>query len=99
MGEHTTPTNQPAVDSSLPDESALKLEWVYGYRAHDTRNAAQYTALGDIVYCIGSVCIACNTERHDQRYMMLHSGPVCEMTLHPGGKICASADISAKPSI
>ena len=50
--EHTTPTNQPAVDSSLPDESALKLEWIHGYRAHDTRNTVQYTTLGDIVYSV-----------------------------------------------
>ena len=97
--EHTTPTNQPAVDSSLPDESALKLEWIHGYRAHDTRNTVQYTTLGDIVYCIGSVCVVCNTERHDQRYMMLHTGSVCELSLHPGGKICASAEISIKPRI
>jgi WD40 repeat protein/Ca2+-binding EF-hand superfamily protein len=97
--EHTTPTNPPNVDSSLPDESALQLEWVHGYRAHDTRNTVHYTVLGDIVYCAGALCIVLNTERHDQRFMMLHTGAVCELTLHPGGKICASAEIGRRPRI
>lgn len=97
--EHTTPTNPPSTDSSLPDESSLQLEWIHGYRAHDTQNTVQYTVLGDFVYSAGTVCVVCNPERHDQRYMMLHTGPVCELTLHPSGKICASAEIGKLPRI
>ena len=97
--EHTTPTNPPSTDSSLPDESSLQLEWIHGYRSHDTQNTIQYTVLGDFVYSAGTVCIVCNAERHDQRYMMFHNGPVCELTLHPNGKICASAEVAKQPRI
>jgi WD40 repeat protein/Ca2+-binding EF-hand superfamily protein len=98
--EHTVPTNPPPIDSSLPDESALQLEWVHGYFAAGTRNAVQYTVFGDIIFpaaCVGAVM---SSERHEQKFMMAHTSAIGCIAMHPAGKVCASGDAGGnRPTI
>lgn len=98
--EHTVPTNPPPIDSSLPDESALQLEWIHGYHAMGTRNAAQYTVFGDIVFPAACVGVVMSAERHEQRFIMAHAGGIGCLSMHPAGKVCATGDTAGpRPAI
>ena len=90
--EHTVPTNPPPIDSSIPDESALQLEWVHGYFASGTRNAVQYTVFGDIVFPAACVGVVMSSERHEQKFVMAHKAAVDSVAMHPAGKVCATGD-------
>jgi hypothetical protein len=46
-------------DGEAPDAS-LNLEYIHGYRCHDTRNNLRYTATGEIVYHAAAVGIVLN---------------------------------------
>ncbi|CAN0551937.1 unnamed protein product, partial [Ectocarpus sp. 8 AP-2014] len=43
-------------DTRAPDND-LVLEWVHGYRGHDCRNAAMYTASGEVLFFAGSLVV------------------------------------------
>ena len=92
--EHTVPTNPPPVDSSLPDESALQLEWIHGYHASGTRNAASYTVFGDIVFPAACVGVVMSAERHEQRFMMSHTAQVREAQNHAAVAACSCGSLN-----
>lgn len=41
---------KPSKKDMMKPECELELEYVYGYRCHDTRNNLRYTADGSLVY-------------------------------------------------
>lgn len=43
-------------DTRVPDND-LVLEWIHGYRGHDCRNAAMYTASGEVLFFAGSLIV------------------------------------------
>lgn len=61
----TIPTNykKSRGDSEEP-EADLELEYVYGYRTHDTRNNLRYNMNGDIIYHTAAVGINLNTKKN-----------------------------------
>ena len=46
----------------------LEIEWVHGYRSHDTRNNLRYTVFGDIVYAAAKFGVVYHKRTHTQRY-------------------------------
>lgn len=43
-------------DTRVPNNE-LVLEWVHGFRGHDCRNGAMYTATGDMLFIAGSLVV------------------------------------------
>jgi len=48
---------KPSKDESLPPKSSLELEYVHGYRCHDSRNNLKFGPNGEIVYHTAAVGI------------------------------------------
>ncbi|ETW00430.1 hypothetical protein, variant [Aphanomyces invadans] len=94
------PSNAPAVAAPprLPPVN-LSLEWVYGYRAHDTRNNVRYTASGDIVYFVSRHGIVYNSDRHEQRYYQGHRNEIRCLAMSPTGDKVATGDAGADCAI
>ncbi|ETV84876.1 hypothetical protein, variant [Aphanomyces astaci] len=94
------PSRAPAVapPPRLPPVN-LSLEWVYGYRAHDTRNNVRYTATGDIVYTVSRHAIVYNSSRHEQRYYQGHRNEILCLAMSPSGDKVATGDVGADCAI
>ena len=90
-----------------PMESVV-LECSYGYRAHDSRDNLFYTALGDVVYPTGSLCVVYNRQGHSQALMTSnpaseelngHTDEITCLTRHPNGLIFASGEVGVNPKL
>ena len=92
-------TYQPSkLDGSLPD-AHLELEFVHGYRCHDTRNNLRYTSDGEFVYHTAAVGIVYNKEEHHQRFFNEHFDDITALAIHPNRKIVATGEIGPYPLI
>lgn len=48
---------RPSKSDSMPPNASLDLEYIFGYRCHDTRNNLRYTSDGKILYHTAAVGI------------------------------------------
>jgi len=87
---------------------SVVLECSYGYRAHDSRDNLFYTALGDVVYPTGSLCVVYNRQGHSQALMTSnpasedlngHTDDITCLTRHPNGLIFASGEVGVNPKL
>ena len=86
-------------DSEAPSNQ-LELEFIHGYRTHDTRNNLRYTSNGDIVYHTAAVGIVYNKESHEQRFMFDHIDDIISLAVNPIDKnIIATGEIGPYPLI
>ena len=54
--KNSKPDNyKPSKNDSLPPSASLDLEYVFGYRCHDTRNNLRYASDGKFVYHTAAV--------------------------------------------
>ena len=81
-------------DGEAPD-SKLKLEYVHGYRCHDTRNNIRYTPSGKIVYHTAAVGIVMSSDGKDQKFMFEHQDDI--MCLDSHGELVVTGEIGNKP--
>ena len=97
---NTVPSNyKPSkLDGTTPDAS-LDLEFVHGYRCHDTRNNLRYTANGEFVYHTAAVGIVYNKEEHKQKFLIEHFDDITALAIHPNKKIVATGEIGPYPLI
>ncbi len=97
---NTVPSNyKPSkLDGTTPDAN-LDLEFVHGYRCHDTRNNLRYTANGDFVYHTAAVGIVYNKEEHKQKFLIEHFDDITALAIHPNKKIVATGEIGPYPLI
>jgi len=51
----------PKASDSDPPSCELELQYVYGYRCHDTRNNVKYSPSGEIVYHVAATGIVLDT--------------------------------------
>ncbi|MCQ2819417.1 MAG: EF-hand domain-containing protein, partial [archaeon] len=86
------------LDGQLPD-AQLELEWVHGYRCHDTRNNLRYNIDGDIVYHTAAVGIVYNKDRHEQKFLNEHFDDITALAIHPNRKYVATGEIGPMPLI
>ena len=70
------------LDGALPD-AELELEFVHGYRCHDTRNNLRYTKEGNFVYHTAAVGIVYNKENHSQLIFNEHFDDITAFAIHP----------------
>lgn len=97
---HTVPSNyKPSnIDGTQPNAN-LDLEFVHGYRCHDTRNNLRYTADGNIVYHTAAVGIHYNKESHTQQFFFDHIDDITALAIHPNKKYVATGEIGPYPLI
>lgn len=86
------------LDSQAP-QSQLELEFIHGYRTHDTRNNVRYSSSGEIVYHTAAVGIIYNKEQHKQRFVFDHIDDIISLAVHPNKKIVATGEIGPYPLI
>ncbi|CAN0125350.1 unnamed protein product, partial [Hapterophycus canaliculatus] len=96
----TTATATTLQDTRVPDND-LVLEWVHGYRGHDCRNAATYTASGDVLFLAGSLVIRYTRNRlaKVQRFFMDHTDEVLCFDTHPSRSLVASGQRGRLPKV
>ncbi|CAF3520544.1 unnamed protein product [Rotaria sp. Silwood1] len=88
-------------DRTAP-KSALRLQWVYGYRAANCRSNIHLTANNELVYFSAAVAIVQNIHdknRNQQRFFLGHDDDIISSCLHPNQLIIATGQIGKNPQI
>ena len=85
-------------DGSLPN-AKLEIEFVHGYRCHDTRNNLRYTSDNNIVYHTAAVGIVYNKEKNSQIIFNEHFDDIISFAIHPKKKYVATGEIGPYPLI
>ena len=94
LGAVVAPSKAPKSDPSPPD-AHLKLEWVHGYRAFDSRSNLVYNAVGDIVYPAAAVVVVYNAKGRKQRHFTGHNDDIRCLAQHPlNGNLIATGQNS-----
>ena len=76
----------------------LDLLWVHGYRCHDCRNNARFTAAGSLVYSAAALGVVYSKYTGRQEFLQgVHSDDIIGLALHPAGNVCATGQIGKKP--
>jgi WD40 repeat protein len=97
----------PNIDKSVPNET-LSLDYVYGYRAIDSRNNVFYTANPDeIVYMTAALGVVLNTKTNTQRFfgggdkskLKGHDDDITSLAVHPNKKYVATGQVGKDPMI
>ena len=86
------------LDGSLPN-AELDLEFVHGYRCHDTRNNLRYNKNGNFVYHTAAVGIVYDKEKHSQLIFNEHFDDITAFAIHPNKKYVATGEIGPYPLI
>ena len=86
------------LDGALPN-AKLELEFVHGYRCHDTRNNLRYTKDNNIVYHTAAVGIVYNKEKNTQLIFNEHFDDITSFAIHPNKRIVATGEIGPYPLI
>ncbi|KAJ1630568.1 hypothetical protein T492DRAFT_871578, partial [Pavlovales sp. CCMP2436] len=88
--ESSMPKGWADVHSPDPPPNQLTLEFIYGYRAHDSRANLHYTASGEVVYPVATLCVVYEPQTHSQRFYAGHTAEVGCLAVHPDGEYVAS---------
>jgi microtubule-associated protein-like 6 len=94
-------------ESNIPGDrtapkSALRLEWVYGYRSANCRSNIHLTQNGELVYFSAAVAIVQSINEKDnyrQRFFLGHDSDIISSCLHPEKKIVATGQMSKNAQI
>ena len=95
-------------DALAPCMEAAELEFVHGYRAHDTRDNLFYTARGEVVYHTAALGIVYNRESNTQRFLADnptvdgitgHTDDILCCARHPTGSIFATGEVGRNPKL
>eukprot|EP01041_Mallomonas_annulata_P001147 gene1147-2216_t len=98
-----TPARMPDQSREVPPHN-IKLDWVYGFNAHTSRQNLFYTSKGTVVYPAGAVCVILNVQQGTQQHFIEHSDLVTCMRLShnfqgQGTTLVASGECGLKPAI
>lgn len=85
IGALVAPTDAPKNDGSKPAEG-LEVEWVYGYRGHDSRDNLVFDEKDRAVYPIASFVIAYDHKTHTQKVFQGHNDDIVCLCQHPTDK-------------
>jgi len=88
---------KPTKGESDPPHAQLNLEFVHGYRCHDSRNNLKYAATGEIVYHTAAVGIVYDPKNRTQRFFMEHSDDIICLDVYENMAI--TGQIGHKPLI
>ena len=83
-------------EGTIPDAD-LELEYVYGYRCHDTRNNIAYALNGDLIYHTASLGIVLSKKTNTQKFFFGHYDDVTCLTTYDN--LVATGQVGKKPVI
>ena len=106
-GSIMEPTNHQLPNPSIPDED-YKLEYVYGFRIHNTRQNLYYNSSGSVVYCAASLGIILNPESNTQKFFgsgysttstgkRHHYKDIICLRVSQDGTLAATGEIGSRP--
>lgn len=87
--------NDPKV-GTIP-EVDLELEYIYGYRCHDTRNNIAYSPSGDLIYHTAAVGIVMNKKNQSQKFFFGHYDDITCLDVYD--TLVATGQVGKIPSI
>lgn len=86
MGAIVAPSGgESRVDPSAPSRG-LALQWVYGYRAFDSKSNVVCNTRGELVYPVAGLVVVYNRNAHKQRHFLGHSDDVRCLAQNPVDK-------------
>lgn len=86
-------------DTSAP-KAQLDLEYVYGYRCHDTRNNLFYSHDGTkLLYHAAALGIIYDKATNTQKFFRGHTDDIHCMAVHPTEPLCVTGQIGKKPKL
>jgi len=80
--DNSAPDNPPENDPTPPEQS-LEVDWVYGYRCHDSRSNLVLNSEGKLIYPVAAIVISYDVEEHTQEYFQGHNDDVICLAQHP----------------
>jgi WD40 repeat protein len=107
LGAIVQPTDVPKIDHKVPSQD-LEINYVYGYRAIDSRNNIFYTSNPkEIVYMTAALGIVLNTETNTQRFfgggekskLQGHDDDITSLAIHPSRQYVATGQSGQDPLI
>jgi len=82
-----------------PPKARLELEYVHGFRGHDTRQCAGYNKHGSPVWITAAVGIVYDKDTHTQRFFQGHEQDILCMAINPAdGITVATGQWTGNPS-
>lgn len=107
IGALKAPTNPPHNNPNAPDKT-LELEYVYGYRAIDSRQNLFYTKNpGKVVYMTAALGIVLDKQNNTQKFFggksikdsTSHNDDIMALAISPDRKIVATGQVGKNPII
>ena len=83
----------PKGGADAPKEN-IKLKYVHGYRAFDTRNNVKYTFDEKVVYHAAALGIVLDKETNIQEFFQSHDEDMVALAIHPSKKIVATGQMA-----
>ena len=94
----SVPSNyKPKKGESDAPEAGLELEYVHGYRCHDTRNNLRYAPDGRVVYHTAAVGVVLNGKNNTQQFFIEHTDDITCLDMY--GDLVATGQMGAKPLV
>jgi len=92
----------PPTKYKKPDDAddaplgGLQMEFVYGLRMHDTRDGAQYTGHGHVLFLAGATAVVYSPLQHTQKFFNGHTDDILCVGLHPDCVTAATGQCGRK---
>ncbi|RHY11056.1 hypothetical protein DYB36_003246, partial [Aphanomyces astaci] len=96
--EYHATSDDEMEDTTMPPEQ-LEMDWIYGYRSHDSRNNLKYTKQGKIVYPVAKVVVVFDAKGWSQKHFKQHQDEVLCLAVHPTLDVVASGEGGKYPAI
>jgi microtubule-associated protein-like 6 len=85
-------------DTGKPKLS-VELEYIYGLRSDDVRQAIRYNANGDVVFFTSSLGVIFSKLEHQQAFYEGHESSITSLALSHDGLVCATGEVGKNPRI
>ena len=95
---NSVPTNyKPSKSDGDTPNASLKLNYVHGFRCHDTRNNIFYNPQGKLVYHTAQLGIQLDVDTNKQTFVNENVNDIISMD--SWNNLCATGDITDKPAL
>ena len=96
--KNSVPTGYaPRKGESDAPEASLELEYVHGYRCHDTRNNLKYAPNGNAIYHTAAVGVVLDIKTNTQKFCIEHTDDITCLDVYED--LVVTGQVGAKPSV
>ena len=97
--QEPTGFRKPTIVQRQAPKVSLRLQYVYGYRAKNSKNNISYLKDGSIAYHAAALGIVHDKKTNSQRFFNKHKHEIVAIAFHPDGIRVATGDHCAQPAI